>query len=120
MPLIVLTLARGALRKRGIRAPGMLVGIVAMTSMSSAANAAHTVALAGWGEVPSVVGTCFNALSPWFILAMTEVLWLVITKPIKPRRRTAVRRAGGARRPRTSTPVPATMPDAQPTLEGLD
>lgn len=119
VPLIVLTLARGALRKRGIRAPGMLVGIVAMTSISSAANAAHTVALAGWGTLPAVVGTLMNALAPWLILAMTDVLWLVITKPIKPRRRGATRRTGGTRRPRTTTKVPATQPDAQLTLEGL-
>lgn len=114
VPLVVLTLARGALRKRGIRAPGMLAGIVAMTTISSAANAAHTIALAGWQHMPGVVGTLMNALAPWLILAMTDVLWLVITKPIKPRRKGTQRRGTGTRRTR------AAAAPSQPTLEGLE
>lgn len=81
VPLVVLTCARGALRKRGVRARGMLGGIIALTAYSSLANLAHTVDLAGFATVPAVVGGVTNALAPWLILAMTEVLWLVVTRP---------------------------------------
>ncbi|KQR90992.1 hypothetical protein ASF93_08735 [Microbacterium sp. Leaf347] len=84
VPLVVLTCARGALRKRGVRARGMLAGIIALTAYSSLANLAHTVDLAGFSSVSAVVGGVTNALAPWLILAMTEVLWLVVTRAPRP------------------------------------
>ncbi len=114
VPLVVLTLARGALRKRGIATPGMLVGIVAMTTYSSLANAAHTIAVSGTGSLESVGGILTNALAPWLILAMTEVLWMLVTKPIRSGRKAAQRR-----RTTTRKPVPRPAP-IQPALEGLD
>ena len=87
IPLIVLTLTRGALRKRGIRTRALLLGIVALTIFSSTANGLHTIAEAGFDSIPAVIGTLTNALSPWLILAMTEVLWLVVTRPIRLRPR---------------------------------
>lgn len=98
VPLIVLTLARGALRKRGIRARGLLVGIIGLTVFSSAANALHTIAIAGFDSIPAVVGTATNALAPWLILAMTDVLWLVVTRPIRVARPTG-RMKASAKRP---------------------
>lgn len=86
VPLVVLTAARGALAKRGIRARGMLAGIVALTVFSSAANVAHTLAGADLASVPLWGGAITNGLAPWLILAMTEVLWLVVTRhPAPPR-----------------------------------
>jgi hypothetical protein len=96
IPLIVLTLARGALRKRGIRARGLLLGIVALTVFSSGANALHTIATTGFDSIPAVVGTTTNALAPWLILAMTEALWLVVTRPIRPPRPRVKARAKAA------------------------
>lgn len=98
VPLIVLTLARGALRKRGIRARGLLLGIAGLTVFSSTANALHTIAAAGLDSIPAIVGATTNALAPWLILAMTEVLWLVVTRPIRAARprvkaKAAVKRA---------------------------
>jgi hypothetical protein len=87
VPLVVLTAARGALAKRGIRTRGMLAGIVALTLFSSTANLVHSLdgadltAVAVWG------GAITNALAPWLILSMTEVLWMVVTRPTERRRR---------------------------------
>lgn len=100
VPLVVLTLARGALRKRGVRASGLLAGIVFLTVFSSAANLAHTLDGRPLDELSVWVGAVTNALAPWLILSMTEVLWLVITRPERrpaapskkaPARRQAVR-----------------------------
>lgn len=112
VPLVVLTLARGALRKRGIRARGLLWGILALTIYSSAANFLHTVSEAGFDTIAQRLGATSNALAPWLILVMTEVLWLVVTRPIRPR---APRAKAKARRQRSTTPRAATAP-AAPTL----
>lgn len=81
VPLVVLTLARGALRKRGVRPWGLLAGIVFLTVFSSLANLAHTLDGRPLDELSVWVGAVTNALAPWLILSMTEVLWLVITRP---------------------------------------
>ena len=104
VPLIVLTLARGALRKRGIAAKGLLWGIVALTVFSSTANALHVIAETDGASIQVVIGALTDALSPWLILAMTEVLWLVVTKPIKARK--ARGKSKSARRPRTVDAAP--------------
>lgn len=119
VPLIVLTLARGALRKRGIRATGLLWGIVGLTVFSSAANALHTVAEAGFETIPAIVGTLTNALAPWLILSMTEVLWLVVTRPIRPRAarsktKAATRRSSRSPRPAPPKPAPPTLFEHDP------
>lgn len=101
VPLVVLTLARGALRKRGIDKPAIFRGILALTIYSSAVNVLHSLSVADWSRVdvsstdaliasvPAlieiVVGAVTNGLAPWLILGLTEVLWVVVTKPIKPR-----------------------------------
>lgn len=110
VPLIVLTLARGALRKRGIRTRGLLAGIVALTVFSSSANGLHTIAEGGFDSIPAVIGTLTNALSPWLILAMTEVLWLVVTRPMRPRARG--KRAVARRPARAPRPLPEPQQDA--------
>jgi len=85
VPLVVLTLARGALKKRGIRAPALLWGILGLTLYSSAANFIHTIHDADLADAGVWLGALTNALAPWLILSLTEVLWLVVTKPIKPK-----------------------------------
>lgn len=121
VPLIVLTLARGALRKRGIATPGFLRGIIALSAFSSVANFLHTTSENGvfdllfarqWGEaIPLALGALTNALAPWIILGMTEVLWIVVTRPIKPKVLRSTRRAAKAprtpRAPRAPRPAPA-------------
>lgn len=105
VPLVVLTIARGALLKRGIPTRGLIIGIVALTVFSSAANAAHTITVAGFATLPALLGASTNALAPWLILAMTEVLWLVVTRQkgrakgrtLKPKRSTAPRRVRAMR-----------------------
>ncbi|NHF62261.1 DUF2637 domain-containing protein [Microcella pacifica] len=114
IPLIVLTLARGALRKRGIRARRLLVGILALTIFSSGANFLHTVAETGFDSIPAALGALTNALAPWLILAMTEVLWLVVTKPIRPPRPRAKQRRAPRARKRKPRPEPGpTLFDAE-------
>lgn len=115
VPLIVLTMARGALRKRGIRARGLLVGIIALTVFSSTANGLHTIAEGGFDTIPAAVGTVTNALAPWLILAMTEVLWLVVTRPIRPRSTRAKRAAAK----RAARPRPAPAPPQADALFAL-
>lgn len=85
IPLIALTLSRGALTKRGIPTAGILVGIFALTTYSSLANLAHTLAVVPAPKdfasgLNTVLGASANALAPWLILAMTEVAWLVLTQ----------------------------------------
>ena len=102
VPLIVLTTARGALAKRGIRARGMLAMIAALTVFSSAANVAHTLVVAAdLTSVPVWCGAITNGLAPWLILAMTEVLWLVLTRQPAPSRPT--QRARPAKRTKAVT-----------------
>jgi len=101
VPLVVLTLARGALSKRAVKATGIVAGIGVLTLFSSAANLLHTVAVGGLDSIPTVLGAATNALAPWLILAMTEVLWLVVTKQpgrAKPKP-AAAKRSRPARRP---------------------
>lgn len=118
VPLVVLTLARGALAKRGVKATGIVAGIGVLTLFSSSANLLHTVAVAGLDSIPTVLGALTNAIAPWLILAMTEVLWLVVTRqprPTKPRPtpRTAAKRP--ARPARTAaTPAPVAEPERDP------
>ena len=118
VPLVVLTFARGALAKRGFRTPGILVGIFALTIYSSAANLAHSVSLTGLPTAdptaPGVVlGASTNALAPWLILSMTEVLWLVATKakPAKPPTATPVVKAVA---PASSVVAPVNVTDRVP------
>jgi hypothetical protein len=119
VPLIVLTLARGALKKRGIEKRRLLVGIIALTLFSSVANLLHTIAETGFSTIPAVLGALTNALAPWLIVAMTEVLWLVVTKPIRPPKpRGRMKRAKGARAPRA--PRVAAEPVRVETLPGLE
>lgn len=87
VPLVVLTAARGALAKRGIRTRGMLAGIVALTLFSSTANLVHSLDGADLTTVAVWGGAITNALAPWLILSMTEVLWMVVTRPTERRRR---------------------------------
>lgn len=108
VPLVVLTVARGALMKRGIPTRGLIVGIVALTAFSSAANAAHTLTVAGFATLPALLGASTNALAPWLILAMTEVLWLVVTKQrgrVRAKARPAAARRTSPRRVRSVRPV---------------
>jgi hypothetical protein len=120
VPLIVLTLARGALAKRGIDARGLLVGIFALTAFSSAANLLHTVAIGGLGSIPAALGAATNGLAPWLILAMTEVLWLVVTRQPRPSRpRAAKQPAKRSTRARGRATAPAAPPQTrapEPTL----
>ncbi|MBQ9916900.1 MAG: hypothetical protein IJO71_06835 [Microbacterium sp.] len=59
---------------------------VLVTDPPSAANVAHTLAGADLASVPLWGGAVTNGLAPWLILAMTEVLWLVVTRhPAPPR-----------------------------------
>ena len=119
VPLIVLTLARGALKKRGIEKKRLLVGIIALTLFSSVANLLHTIAETGFSTIPAVLGALTNALAPWLIVAMTEVLWLVVTKPIRPPKpRGRMKRAKGARAHRA--PRVAAEPVRVETLPGLE
>jgi hypothetical protein len=127
VPLIVLTLARGALAKRQVSARWLLVFIVGLTLFSSSANFAHTVDASGFGSLPAYVGSAMNALAPWLILLMTEVLWLVTTRQkisaaaMKARlEATAARKRKGSKRAPRSTPTPtppAVEQAEQPTLD---
>lgn len=127
VPLIVLTLSRGALAKRGVEARWILVFIVGLTAFSSFANIAHTIDGAT-AELSVYVGAATNGLAPWLILLLTEVLWLVITKQkpsaaflkaqaearaarSKPKRRTRTTRPAPVERESEPEPVPA-----EPTL----
>lgn len=80
VPLIVLTLARGALTKRGIQSRWLMVFIIGLTSYSSLANWTHSLATRGIDTPATLQAAVTNALAPWLILLMTEVLWLVTTK----------------------------------------
>lgn len=113
VPLVVLTLARGALKKRGIRTRGLLFGIFGLTFYSSVANFAHTMHDADLSDPGVWMGALTNALAPWLILSLTEVLWLVVTRPIKPR----VTPKGKAKPKRTPrAPRVTASPTAQPAL----
>jgi len=113
VPLVVLTLVRGVLRKRGIRAGGLLWGILGLTLYSSTANFVHTVSGSNFRDLGVLMGALTNALAPWLILSLTEVLWLVITKPIRPR---APRKAAKRTTTRTARAPRAAAPQ-QPTLD---
>ncbi len=114
VPLIVLTLARGALKKRGVRARGLFLGIVGLTLYSSAANFAHTVDGRAIADPGVVMGALTNALAPWLILSLTEVLWLVVTKPIKPK---PVKPVKAARRAPARAPRAPRAPQPQPQVD---
>jgi hypothetical protein len=120
VPLIVLTLARGALKKRGIEKKRLMVGIIALTLFSSVANLLHTIAETGFDTIPAVLGALTNALAPWLIVAMTEVLWLVVTKPIRPPQPRKKARPAKARSSRKSVPVQSVEPIRLETLPGLE
>lgn len=121
VPLVVLTFARGALRKRGIRTPGLAWGIVALTFYSSTANLLHTLDGADLHAASVWFGATTNALAPWLILSMTEVLWLVVTRPIRPRAKSRAkaktRRApAAAARQAPAIPPPSSAPTLVPGL----
>jgi len=86
--LVVLAVARGALKARRVRARGIIWGIVGLTLYSSIANLLHTVSEYtdgganpdGLWNYPALLGSATNALAPWVIFALTEVLWIVATK----------------------------------------
>lgn len=121
VPLIVLTLARGALAKRGIKTKGLFVGIIGLTVFSSIANLLHSVAVGGVATIPAVLGATTNGLAPWLILAMTEALWLVVTRQPRPARaRTKPAPAKRATRPATVRPTPAPqLFEAEPERDPL-
>lgn len=120
VPLIVLTLARGALKKRGIEKRSLMVGIIGLTLFSSFANLLHTIAETGFGTIPAVLGALTNALAPWLIVAMTEVLWLVVTKPIRPPQSRKKSKPAKARSSRTAAKVSPVEPIRLETLPGLE
>jgi len=81
VPLIVLTLVRLALKSRGERSGGLFWLALGLTAFSSMANFLHTSELAGLESVGAWVGSITNALAPFLILMMTEVLGMVVTRP---------------------------------------
>lgn len=131
VPLIVLTLSRGALTKRGVQARWILWFIIALTAFSSFANIAHTIDGQDATELSVRVGAATNGLAPWLILLLTEVLWLVITKQ-KPSAaflkaqaearaaRAKPKRRQRAPRPATAPEAPAAQPEPEPDLSLFD
>jgi hypothetical protein len=102
VPLIVLTLARGALGKRGLRSPWLIVLIIGLTLYSSLANFSHSATLGGLASLAAIIGAATNALAPWLILMMTEVLWLVTTRQKRPTAK--AKRPVAKRSPRAKQP----------------
>jgi len=81
VPLIVLTLVRLALKSRGERSSQLFWLALGLTAFSSVANFLHTTEIGGLASVGAWVGSITNAIAPFLILMMTEVLGMVVTRP---------------------------------------
>lgn len=80
-PLVTLTVVRNILIARGHGSKAVLWLTFVLTAYSSFANFAHSVEVNGLDNLGDVVGAATNALAPWLILAMSEVLALIMAKP---------------------------------------
>lgn len=102
VPLVTLTVVHLILRARGQGSVAVHMLKYSLTVYSSAANFAHSVDVGGLATLPAWGGALTNALAPFLILTMTEVLGLIMAKPkvteaqieaAKKKRATAARKA---------------------------
>ncbi|CAB5219288.1 Protein of unknown function DUF2637 [uncultured Caudovirales phage] len=87
IPIVVLSLGALAKRSRGENQWWFLAFAIFLTLLSSAANFAHTVAVAGLNDYTNWIGALLNGLAPAFVLLTTEVLGSLVTRPAVTKKR---------------------------------
>ena len=87
IPIVVLSLGALAKRSRGENQWWFLAFAIFLTLLSSAANFAHTVAVAGLVDYTNWIGALLNGLAPAFVLLTTEVLGSLVTRPTVTKKR---------------------------------